>query len=326
MEKQIKYVQIEKANAAHFEMASKLWIPFIQEVNEHDGTYQSEEQIIDGLKKRISIQGCRKDMHFEISYVNGKAFGIAMFAIDLGTVYGLLEKGYGTIMGFYIHPDFRRKGLGTSFSKHIEEILYSDGARKMYICPDSVTGEPFWKSNGYVDSGKIDPDNKKPIYIKELADLISFTNCQIIPLTQDAALEISQWEYEKPYDAYNFTNHPNGYLFDDSTWGTEQFCLVDGETILGQVTCQLDGTDLWVGWSMAPQFCGKGNGSMFVKQCVRELREFTGHTGRILLRVAAWNQRAIRAYQKSGFSYIKTIQDEIAYSNHMEDFWVMELL
>ena len=200
MEKQIKYIQIEKDNAAHFEMASKLWIPFIQEVNEHDGTYQSEEQIIDGLKKRISIQGCRKDMHFEVAYMNGEPFGIAMFAIDLGTVYGLLDKGYGTIMGFYIHPDFRRKGLGTSFSKHIEAILYSDGARKMYICPDSVTGEPFWKSNGYVDSGKIDPDDKKPIYIKELADLIGFTNCQMIPLTQDAALEISQWEYEKPYD------------------------------------------------------------------------------------------------------------------------------
>lgn len=77
---------------------------------------------------------------------------------------------------------------------------------------------------------------------------------------------------------------------------------------------------------MAPQFCGKGNGSNFVNLCVRELREFTGHTGRILLRVAAWNQRAIRAYQKAGFSYVETIQDEIAYSNHIEDFWVMELL
>ena len=32
------------------------------------------------------------------------------------------------------------------------------------------------------------------------------------------------------------------------------FCLVDGETILGQVACQLDGKDLWVGWSMAPKF------------------------------------------------------------------------
>lgn len=168
MEKQINFIQIEKNNVAHFELASKLWIPFIKEVNEHVGTYQSEEQIANGLKKRISIQGCRKDMHFEIANVNEEPIGIAMFAIDLGTVYGLLEKGYGTIMGFYIHPKFRRKGLGTSFNKHIEETLYSDGARKMYICPDSVTGEPFWKSNGYTDSGKIDPDDKKPIYVKEI--------------------------------------------------------------------------------------------------------------------------------------------------------------
>lgn len=135
MEKLIRYIQIEKDNVAHFEMASKLWIPFIQEVNEHDGTYQSEEQMTNGLKKRISIQGYRKDMHFEIAYVNEAPLGIAMFAIDLGTVYGLLEKGYVTIMGFYVHPNFRRKGLGTPFSKHIEATLFSDGARKMYICP-----------------------------------------------------------------------------------------------------------------------------------------------------------------------------------------------
>ncbi len=77
---------------------------------------------------------------------------------------------------------------------------------------------------------------------------------------------------------------------------------------------------------MAPQLCGKGNGSKFIKQCVQELRRVTGHRGRILLRVAVRNQRAIWAYQKAGFCYVETIQDEIAYSNHMEDFWVMELL
>ena len=41
---------------------------------------------------------------------------------------------------------------------------------------------------------------------------IDFTNCQMIPLTQNAASAISQWEYEKPYDAYNFKAHSNGYL------------------------------------------------------------------------------------------------------------------
>lgn len=169
MENQITFTQIQKDNKEHYEIAEKLWVPFICEINKHNGAYKPEEQIINGLKKRISIQGCRKDMHFEIAFINGEPFGIAMFAIDLGTVYGLLEKGYGTIMEFYICPNFRRKGLGTIFSKHIETILCSDGAPKIYLCPDSVTGKPFWAANGYKDSGKIDPDNQKPIYIKELS-------------------------------------------------------------------------------------------------------------------------------------------------------------
>ena len=58
---------------------------------------------------------------------------------------------------------------------------------------------------------------------------------------------------------------------DESTWGIEQFCLVGGGAILGQVSCQYEGDDLWVGWSMATQFCGKGNGAAFVGRCVEEL-------------------------------------------------------
>lgn len=160
---------------------------------------------------------------------------------------------------------------------------------------------------------------------KEITGLIDFTNCQLVPLTQNSASEISQWEYEEPYNVYNFKGCPHGYLMDESTWGTEQFCLMNGDTILGQVSCQFDGDDLWVGWSMAPQFCGKGNGSNFVEKCIKELRSNKRHTGPILLRVAAWNERAIHAYQKAGFNYVETIQDEIAYSNYMEEFWVMEL-
>lgn len=144
------------------------------------------------------------------------------------------------------------------------------------------------------------------------------------PLTGEAAAEIAQWEYGKPFDAYSFKNRPNGYLMNKSTWGTEQFCLVDKSEVLGQVSCQLEGGDLWVGWSLAPALCGKGNGAAFVKRCVEEIRSVTGHTGRILLKTAAWNRRAIKAYQKAGFVYVETVQDEIAYTNCVEDFWVME--
>lgn len=162
----LTYVQLYKENEEHFNIASTLWLPFIEEVNGHDGAVQSKAQILDGLRKRIAIQGMRKDMHFEVALWNDTAIGIAMFAVDLGTVYGLLEQGYGTVMGFYIHPAYRRKGFGTEFWLHMESLLRADGATKFYLCPDSVTGLPFWKSLGFVDSGLTDPDDQKPIYTK----------------------------------------------------------------------------------------------------------------------------------------------------------------
>ena len=153
---------------------------------------------------------------------------------------------------------------------------------------------------------------------------INFNRASLQPLTHDTASRIAQWEYPPPYEDYSFTGHQDEYLMDTSTWGTEQFCLTENNILIGQAACQYEGTDLWVGWSMAPQFCGKGCGSEFVSRCVKELCRIKGHRGRVLLRVSARNLRAIKAYQKAGFRYIETIQDEIAYSNHREDFWVME--
>ena len=167
MEK-IEFAQIFKGDEAICKMAKELWIPFVKEVNGHDGKIPNEEKILEGLKKRIAIQGKREDMHFEILFLNDSPVGIAMFAIDLGTVYGLLEKGYGTVMGFYIHTKYRGMGLGRKFWLHIQDILRTDGALNFYVCPDSVTGIPFWTKMGFRDSGLIDPDEKKQIYTKQL--------------------------------------------------------------------------------------------------------------------------------------------------------------
>ena len=172
MMNELKFVQLEKENKKHFEDAKSVWLPFIKEVNAHDGVSRSDEQIMDGLRKRIAIQGKRPDMHFEVITVDEEVIGIAMFAIDHGTVYGLLEAGYGTIMGFYIQPQYRRQGYGRKFYRHIEQTLRNDGAKHMYLCPDSVTGVPFWTAMGFNDSGKFDPDDKKPIYVKEIASKI----------------------------------------------------------------------------------------------------------------------------------------------------------
>ena len=154
---------------------------------------------------------------------------------------------------------------------------------------------------------------------------INMANGLLEPLTKETVALLSEWEYEAPYDAYSFKRHHDEYLLDESTWGTEQFCLVDRGILLGQVACQFEGDDLWVGWSMAPELCGQGQGAVFVGRCVQELRRVKEHRGRILLRVSARNKRAIKAYEKAGFRYVETIQDEIAFSDNIEDFWVMAL-
>ena len=128
----LSFVQIEKGNNYHYKLAERLWIPFSEELNEHEGISETKEEIIHDLTRRINIQGCRKNMHFELLLLDDIPVGIAMFAIDTGTVYGLLESGYGVITGFYIHPDYRRKGYGRTFFEHIKTPCCCDGITVLF--------------------------------------------------------------------------------------------------------------------------------------------------------------------------------------------------
>ena len=167
--KKMNFVQICKENKVICETVRDLCVPYFEELNAHEGIVESREVILDAINKRIAIQGCRTDMHFEIAFHDNVAIGIAMFAIDLGTVRGLLERGYGTVMEFYICPEYRRMDYGKEFWLHIESILHNDGATNCYVTPDSVTGIPFWINMDFEDSGLIDPDTKQPIYTKTIS-------------------------------------------------------------------------------------------------------------------------------------------------------------
>ena len=325
MEKQIKYIQLSADHAEDCKVFESLMNEYIDEMNAHSERPLPKEFQQKWINSIIAMQG-PKDRHLELCYVEEEVpIGFLYGKIDHEDHKGFIKPGYGYIMEFYVKPDHRRKGYGKRMFQRLERLFHLDGAEMMYLTADPVTGKPFWEAMGFVNVNEKSPENQLYIYEKAVSH-IWLEYGVLKSLTKATAVKIAQWEYERPYEVYNFKGHPNDWLMDESKWGTEQFCFIDGETVLGQVACQFDGEDMWVGWSMAPPFCGKGNGSEFVKQCVKELRDFTGHNGRMLLRVAAWNQRAICAYQKAGFSYGKTIQDEIAYSNYMEDFWVMELL
>ena len=92
-------------------------------------------------------------------------------------------------MGFYIKPNHRRKGFGEMFFEHLQTVLEKDGTNKMYVCPDSVTGIPFWRAMGFSDSGKLDLDGQKNIYIKFIYEE-EFT---VIPATSNEAVFVMKF-------------------------------------------------------------------------------------------------------------------------------------
>ena len=164
-----KYIQVENSQK-YIELLTPLWISYMREIYKGDLDVENEtdDEIASWLTGRIKIQGQRDTMHFELIYSNESLVGFAMYSIDLGGIKGIIDTGFGYIMELYIVPEFRRKGIASKVFAHMENILQNQGALQIYLTPDSSSGVPFWKTVGFRDCGKTDPDNKMPIYIKDL--------------------------------------------------------------------------------------------------------------------------------------------------------------
>lgn len=168
--KKIKFIQINKENEKQFQQLISLWIPYLREIDSHLEVpkNESDEEIIKSARQRVNIQGNREDMHFELCCEGDELIGFGFFAVDLGGIKGIIDPGYGYIMEIYISPEKRLKGYGRLLFEHIENVFKGHNVKYMYLTPDLVSGLFFWKSMGFEDSGKIDPDNKLPLYIKKL--------------------------------------------------------------------------------------------------------------------------------------------------------------
>jgi GNAT superfamily N-acetyltransferase len=162
--KKIKFIQINKENEKQFQQLLSMWIPYFKEI----GSTESDSMITKYARQRVNIQGNREDMHFELCFDDSILIGFCFYAVDLGGIKGILPPNLGYIMEFYVLPQYRRQGYGSEMFKHIEKTFLSHSIESMYLTPDEVNGKLFWCSLGFVDSGKIDPDNHSPIYIKKV--------------------------------------------------------------------------------------------------------------------------------------------------------------
>lgn len=163
-----------------------------------------------------------------------------------------------------------------------------------------------------------------------LPEVIVMTRWIIRPMLQKDAWEIFRWKYEGIYAFYNHMDEsappesPEASLEDSFV-----VCCNDGQ-IIGHLHFGEDGripTEeknvyppdyLDIGLGMRPDLCGKGNGAEFVKMGLAFAKE-KYDTNRFRLSVAAFNERAIKVYERSGF--VKRLQVTNAYFKNQ--FYIM---
>jgi aminoglycoside 6'-N-acetyltransferase/ribosomal-protein-alanine N-acetyltransferase len=114
---------------------------------------------------------------------------------------------------------------------------------------------------------------------------------QASPETMEA---IEGWEYEPPYDFYDGRHEP--------VRNPDRYFAALDETgrLIGHFYFEFENGVLTYGLGLRPGLTGRGHGLEFVRAGLEFGRE-RFRPERIVLAVAAFNERAIRVYERAGF-------------------------
>lgn len=121
--------------------------------------------------------------------------------------------------------------------------------------------------------------------------------------TEKEKYMISEWKYEEPYSIYSnipymeqmknhrgFANRQNNY-----------YSYYDGEKLVGYINLKETESNIFLGVGVHPQYCGKGYGQQIVKMAC-ELSHKQYPARKVAIEVRSWNIRAIKCYEKAGFT------------------------
>jgi RimJ/RimL family protein N-acetyltransferase len=121
--------------------------------------------------------------------------------------------------------------------------------------------------------------------------------------TDAHASEVATWHYEPPYDFYDLASDPAdaAEMRDPARASHFRAVLADGDDRL-DAFWYFDRHDdvVEVGIGLRPDLTGRGQGESFLRaQLEYASRSWQPKTFRLF--VAAWNERAIRLYERLGF-------------------------
>ena len=161
-ELELKFIQVSKNNPQHCEAFRNLMLPYQQELD----APLSNDLILNYAQSCIDMQG-PYDRHLELAYSNDELAGFIYGKVDRKGQRGFIKPGYGYIMEFYVKPEHRRKGYGEKMFLRLERLFAEHGVRRIWL-NTGAGGELFWRAMGFVPTGERSPDNKMPIYEKQI--------------------------------------------------------------------------------------------------------------------------------------------------------------
>lgn len=129
------------------------------------------------------------------------------------------------------------------------------------------------------------------------------------PMQHSDALAIADWHYDPPYAFYDMGADPDDLreFLDIAHWQDLRYAVFDEDgSLIGFFEFKRRGGDaIEIGLGLRPESTGRGIGLAFVQAGAAFAREEL-HPRQIVLAVAAFNERAIKVYERAGFTRVRT--------------------
>ena len=122
-------------------------------------------------------------------------------------------------------------------------------------------------------------------------------------MSQRQARAVAAWRYDPPYDFYDMVADPEDLaeLLDPAQREGRYFAVLDDPgDLVGFSMFKHEGDTVEVGLGLRPDLTGRGLGLSFLLAGL-EFARGRYAPARFRLAVAAFNQRAIRVYERAGF-------------------------
>jgi RimJ/RimL family protein N-acetyltransferase len=116
------------------------------------------------------------------------------------------------------------------------------------------------------------------------------------------AREVANWHYEPPWDFYDLTSDPAdaAEMRDPASVGHYRAVLSESGRLEAFWYFDWHGDVVEIGIGLRPDLTGRGHGGSFLRAQL-EYASDRWQPATLRIFVAAWNERAIRLYQRFGF-------------------------